>query len=286
MFFQSIYRKENEDKGDFTVIVISKERPFSLRSFLISLEKYFFDISEVKVLICCTDDENKNRYEEIKSNFLNKINVEFIFETNGFKESFIKILSSIDNDKIMLCVDDQVFFRGINYHVVKEAAKKVNFFTLRFGKYSSYSYNLDIEMHQPYNGLNDRLFYTWRCKSTKDDFNYALSFDATIFDKKLLLYMARYIIYTSPNQLESYMNYCKYLLVFFGFSIGCLRYQMVINFVLNRVQTDNFNKSLGFTVEELNNLYDIGKYVAVDKLFIKKFKSSHADFGYIFKDIK
>lgn len=284
-FCAKIFHSKKARYGDFTIVVISKDRPFSLRSFLLSMEKHFVSVPKVIAIVNCTTGQNKKRYEEIKSSFESKLNFDVYYEENSFKATFDSTLHGIETNKVMLCVDDQVFTRDISYNEIREIGRNVDFFTLRFGENSSYSYNLDVEMEQPFDVKRYETHYVWKCKLTLDDFNYALSFDATVFDKFLLCDMSRYLVYTTPNQLESYMNYCKYFMVIFRMKIGCFRKQSIINFVINKVQSDNNNKSLGLSLDELNQLYDAGKYVASDEVFASEFTSSHADFGFVIKDI-
>ena len=284
-FCSKISNDSDPINGDFSIVIISKNRPFSLRSLLLSMEKHFITVPEVNVIIKCSTEKDKDRYEEIKTHFKRKFVLNFYYEDNGFKAAFGRALRGITSNRIMLCVDDQVFTKDINYNEICDLSKNAEFFTLRFGEYTSYSYTLDVTMEQPFNVSNNSTFFLWKCKLTMDDFNYAFSFDATIIDKALLCAMSTYLVYSTPNQLETYMNYSKYMLVFFRFKIGCLRQQSIVNFALNKVQSDNNNRTLGLSLEELNKLYDSNKYVAVDDAFESEFTSCHADFGYVMKTI-
>lgn len=271
--------------NEFTILVVSKDRPFLLRSFLLSAQRSFSSMPPIIALINCSNSKSKERYDSLYKELENKINLSFQFEGGAFKTEFYDILIKIKTNKIMLCVDDQIFFRDIYSDDLIQAGRDVNFLTLRFGENTNYSYNLDKVMKKPFNVHTYGNYLSWTCGLEKNDFHYPLSFDSTIFDKCFLVLMARFLIYKSPNQFEGYMNYCKIFIVVFSLKIGCFKDQIAVNFVLNKVQTDNSNRSLGFSIDELNSFFDDGLYLAADERFSHQFSSSHCDFGYSLREI-
>lgn len=271
---------------DFILLVISKDRPFSLRSFLRSVREFFPSAPQIKVVICCRDNFTKLRYEKVKREFDDYLDVEYIYEEACFKSAMIDCLDSTNVSRVMLCVDDQVLFRNVEYSELVSSLTEVDFFTLRLDLKCDYSYNLNENMSPP-SAVEKHVFHnSWRCKNIKNDFYYALSFDTTLIPTTLLKSMCYKLYYTSPNQLESYMNYSIHSMTFCRMRIGCRHAQSAINFVLNKVQQDNDNRSLQLSLEELNNLFDIGKCVTADKDYIENFRSSHSDYGYKFKDFE
>ena len=289
IFYYSIYRllpRRKSNFRDFTIVVVSMDRPFALRSFLLSIERHFFDAPKIVAIIRYSDGNQLRRYEQLRRELCDELEVEFYYEKDGFKCSLSTVLRNIETSRVMLCVDDQIFFRNVAYENIAIAGQKVDFFTLRLGKDTTYSYNLDVQMKQPFDAEAGAEYLEWKCKTLKDDFHYPLSFDTTIIDLMTIKLMSNLLLFSSPNQFESYMNYGIYTAALFRLKIGCPKNQMAVNFVLNKVQEDNNNRSLGISVSKLNEYFDDGDYIEADITKISAFNSSHMVNHYKFEKIK
>ena len=278
ILYYSIFRFLSHRKSsakDFTILVVSMDRPFALRSFLLSVERHFLDAPKIVAIIRYSDGNQFKRYEKLRRELSGVLQVEFCYEQVGFKHSLSTVLRNLEIARVMLCVDDQVFFRNAAYADITTAGQKVDFFTLRFGKDTTYSYNLDVQMKQPFHDEAGVEYLEWPCRVLKDDFHYPLSFDTTIMDLFLLKLMSNLLLFNSPNQFESYMNYGIYTAALCRLKIGCPKKQIAVNFVLNKVQEDNDNKSLGISGSQLNQYFDEGDYIEADITSFNAFNSSH-----------
>lgn len=266
----------------FEILVVSKDRPFLLNSFLHSLNQKFDRTPRVKILISCDNDTAKQRYIATIQKWKQKIDIEHRFEIDNFKSSLKEILLSINSNNVMLCVDDIIFFKPIETKPVEDMLNKTDIFTLRLGINSTYSLNLNRRQTIPNSKLLDSTqFLQWSKENKKDDFNYFFSFDATIISHNLILTFAKFLVYNSPNQFESSMNYNPLLCRLLKFTKASFKEQKSVNFILNKVQTDNDNKSLQIPLEKLNDWYDNGYIITVEPGQEQKINSSHQEDKFI-----
>ena len=275
--------KKRKSSSDFEILVVSKDRPLSLLSFLQSIERNFQNVPKIKVAISCSRAATYRRYQNIKFNSKLRENLFFIYESDSFRNAFTECLKKIKTDSVMLCVDDQVFYQKVSYQDIVNEKRKVDFFTLRLGTTTTYSFNLDRNIQLPIDRKINHRGIKWKCKMLRDDLHYCISFDTTVMDKAILVMMTKFLKFRSPNQLESYMNYSFPTATLLGYTIGCFQFQAAVNFVLNRVQKDNKNRSLDYSLSELNKLFDTGMVIDVDPAAITQFNSSHANYGFIFR---
>ena len=276
-----LFRFCNKGRSEFEILVVSKDRPLSLFSFLKSVETKLKDAPPIKIIISCSRQSDLVRYRKIEEEFTSKGEIAFMFEEKGFKRALIECLNNVSATSVMFCVDDQILLRELDYTNIVEEKRKVDFFTLRLGQDTKYSYNLNKFYELPVDvKISDTSMY-WRSKILRDDFHYGLSLDTTIIDKKILVLMSKFLKFHTPNQFESFMNYSYPVAALLRYKIGCFRCQGAINFVLNKVQIDNNNRSLNYSLDELNNLYDLGLVIDLDPN--AEFKSSHSDVGFMFR---
>lgn len=274
-----------DNNTDFEIIVISKDRPFCLKSYLNSVLENFEDTPKITAVIYSSSQATKKRYEKIIEDLSVHNEIIFIYENLTFKDSFLKALKMINSSHVMLSVDDQVFFKPVLRKDILSALNEVDIFTLRLGINTNYSFNLDKFTELPKYLYSKPSIILWKQNLDKNDFQYALSFDTTIIKKSILMNMAKYLFYKTPNQLEGYMNYSKYFRYLLAFKIGAFEEQKAVNFVINKIQTDNNNRALDYTIEHLNALFDQGFIVKADSNHTHSINSSHDAQNYIFEKI-
>jgi hypothetical protein len=281
--FTRYFFKVSNNDTDFEIIVISKDRPFCLRSYLNSVLENFKDTPKITAVICCSSHTTKKRYEKIIKDLSMHNEIAFIYENLTFKNSFLKALNRINSSHVMLSVDDQVFFKPVLRSDILSALNEADIFTLRLGVNITYSFNLDKFTELPKHLHRKPSIILWKQNLDQNDFQYALSFDTTIIKKSILINMAKLLFYKTPNQLESSMNYSKYFRYLLVFKIGAFKEQKAVNFVINKIQTDNNNRALDYTIEHLNTLFDQGFIVKADSNHIHDINSSHDAQNYIFE---
>lgn len=296
--YKRLIEKPREIKNNYKtdLIIFSFDRPIQLYALLESIEKYIKGLENISVIYRTSNEEFEKAYQKLIENFKN---INFIAQgTTPNKDLKLlisgAIISSVNN-YIMFAVDDDIVKDYINIETCARAMKKTHAygFYLRLGKNINYSYMPNIESPTPINIEIEKDIYAYQFKYAKEKYSewqWAPSFDMTIFNKKELLKELKKIKFNfdSINSLEwkLYENFNKdknnlnKVGLFFETS-------KIINLPLNLVQKNypknrnlklyskefllnKFNENLKIDITDFSKMNNNSSYVQYKPNFIKR----------------
>jgi len=164
----------------------------------------------------------------------------------NFKDLLVDILSKSPLSSVMFLTDDSFFYRNIEMPNVNDRISSISLrhgAQLTGGKYETFEDHIEWDVYQ-----ND--FFT--------DWGYPFSIDGHIYDRNIILKIARKLIFNNPNSFEgNVVGYVKSHHLFP--SIAAMKTSCLVGTELNRVQTivDNNHKNIS---QELMNNYFLDGY--------------------------
>lgn len=184
-------------------IVFSKDRASQLHLLLSSLYKNAPGIFNINVLYTSSNEEFERGYEKLKEickeNFWN---VNFIKESNNFKEDVMNLLKS-EYKYTTFFTDDDVLFDAIDYETIENSLSQEDIFcfSLRLGTNTTYCYSENQNNQIVLSGEKDNYIF-WDWQKSWYDFGYPLSVDGHIFRTKEIYKLSKPINFSSPNYFE------------------------------------------------------------------------------------
>lgn len=238
------------------VFIFSKNRAPQLEALLWSLAAYSELGTNVRVLFKALSIKHQKGYDILQSSYPS---IKFIKETNFFKD--VKaLLKKSDENEIMFCTDDGIFFAPVP-KLVKPEWNMIAGISLRLGKNCSYSHPANQEYPLPKFSKKQDLL-TWKWKKGKGDFRVVYSLDAHIYPRRRILDLISLFEFQNPNQLEDQLNR-------FGNKTApdwmiCTEQSCYVSLPVNRVNTKFLNRAgLKYPAHED---YLIDKFLAGEKL--------------------
>jgi hypothetical protein len=266
------------------LIVFSKDRPFQLRSFLLSALKNLIGISKIIVIYKSSDKNILYRYQSLILFFQSKP-IQFVEEKSYFKIVLNKIISKTNSSHIMFSVDDILIFDQIIISNFKDLIKENSIFSLRLGKNINYSYILDKDQGLPKEHKKHKNnILSWKVKDGKNDFGYPFSLDMNVFPSGVIKKLTKYLIFSNVNSYEGALNkVTKYIP---NWDIFSFSFSKCVNLPLNKVQIENNNKFAGQDSSDLLEDFDKNKYFDFNMLNSSNVNSPHQVFNLNKIDIK
>lgn len=251
-----------------SVIVFSKNRPFQLQQYLISLFKFVDQEAQVFVIFKA-DTAYSVQYEQLINEFSN---VSFISQTTDDLLPIIEdALQHIGNQFMMFGVDDVLFYRSIPtsdiIQYLELYADTIVGCSLRLNPYIQFCHSAgNVRMCVPrLTDLTEQLSY-FRLGEGSFDWDYPYELSATIYPTKSMISLIQSLKwqnkkFNTPNFIEeamamSYLHY-KYNKPFNN-NMLCMRKPCCSIITINRVQ-DEFQNPIfesGPSDEELAILFD------------------------------
>jgi len=174
-------------------------------------------------------------------------------EQRDFRQDFIAILQAVPpGNPVLLLVDDDIVFRQFDDATVFDR------FTVRHLFIDLYFYiedgrnaRLPFVRRQPYYEWKWAYYIKWRRPRI-----YPFSLDGHIYERDILLRLARQTLYKAPNSLESALHAEKRRWFVWRRSLALAACDPVIfNNPINSVQTEGETEHLDFPSEELNRRF-------------------------------
>lgn len=273
ILLKKIKKRIKFKESKITLVVFSKDRPFQLRSFLLSIFKNFYGLTRVIIIYNASDDTVLSRYKKLKATFSNE-NICFYKESTKFKKNLNKVLSNIKTSHILFSVDDILVFEKIRLKDFQYIINDNNIFSLRLGSNIKFCYMMNDHQNLPNNYIhNKNNIISWKISDAKYDFAYPFSLDMHVFPTNLIKLMSRCLFFTSVNSFEGSLNkITKYVSNWFIYSFYTSK---CINLPFNKVQNENNNKYGGQVSNILNKDFDDDKYFNFDEIKIKDIYSPH-----------
>jgi len=245
--FAILYETRLQHQASFNAhgaecIVFSKDRALQLHSLLSSYSEKVISPSHLHVLYNTSAQKHQKSYEEVKEIFLNKISFIKQSSDSSFRSDLLKILSSVQTDKIFFLVDDMIFVDNFDINDFTQFDTDQLVPSLRMGLNLKRAYTIQKEQPLPEfiscvkNG-KDKIF--WRWDNGIYDWSYPLSVDGHFFSTWEIAAMSKLINFSAPNTYEDQLQKFRR---FFIFRKGvAYRKSKIINIPCNKVQKENKN---------------------------------------------
>ena len=272
-FLKKINKHTTHTNCDLTLVIFSKDRPFQLRSLLLSVQKNFKGISEIFVIYKISSNSMSTRYEKLATTFKSK-NINFFQEKKTFKKSLNEILSNIKTSHIIFSVDDVLVFDQIKFDDFKHIVKNNNIFSLRLGKNINFCYTSNTTQMIPENYKQHKEdIISWKISDGSYDFSYPFSLDMHVFSKNIIQIASKHLFYNTVNSYEGALNkITKYVS---NWDIYSFNKSKCVNLPLNKVQNENDNKFGGLDYNDLNKDFDNNEIYDFQSIQVENINSPH-----------
>ena len=223
-------------------IVFSKDRALQLHALLCSyLEKVVSPVP-LYILYHTSTPSHLRAYEEVKGIFSDKFSFIKQSSNNSFRADLIKLLDSVQAQKIFFLVDDVLFIDKFDVSDFAKFDTDKIVPSLRMGLNLKKCYT--VQKEQPLPELIscpgsdvDKIF--WRWNQGIYDWSYPLSVDGHFFSTQEIIAMTKLIHFSAPNTYEDQLQKFRR---FFLFRMGVgYRTSKIVNIPCNKVQKENKN---------------------------------------------
>lgn len=264
-------------------IVFSKDRASQLHLLLSSLYKNAPGIFNINVLYTSSNEEFERGYEKLKEickeNFWN---VNFIKESNNFKEDVISLFKS-EHKYTTFFTDDDVLFGAIDYKTIENSLSQEDIFcfSLRLGTNTTFCYTMNVP-NQIVVSKETETTVAWDWQKSWYDFGYPLSVDGHIFRTKEIAKLSKPLNFKSPNtyegSLQIYETFPRHLMESYKHSklVG-----VPVNIVNNSHPNLNGQK-YKFNTKDLNDNFLNGIFIKLELMNFSNIIGAHQEIEYKF----
>jgi hypothetical protein len=184
-------------------VVFSKDKAAQLKIFIDSVVKNAKDVFDLNVIIEYTDDEYKNAYETIVTDYT-YADVNFIYIKESFKDKVLEVMKE-KCDYFTFFLDDDIIYREVKLADITnqiESDDDVVCFSLRLGENTTKCYTLGAEnvIHDMEDCGNSCMKWDWALHYL--DFGYPFSLDGHIFRRKDIYKLVRKSNFVNAEELE------------------------------------------------------------------------------------
>jgi len=224
-----------------SAIIFSKDRPLQLHALLSSFCFHVRGISDLYILYHCSTEEYGDAYKKLVSQFS-----EFTFvRESSFHNDTLGLLNRIRGRKLFFLVDDIIFIDEFNVAAIQNIDLRSYVVSLRLHPKVTYSYMLKRSEKPPHfsQKYDSLLEFDWSLGEV--DWAYPLSVDGHIFEALEIRRLIKRSRFYAPNSLEaSLQRFTKKIAI--RKKGLCFTTPKIINFPINRVQTE-YNNAAGNT---------------------------------------
>ena len=255
------------------LIVFSKDRAIQLHALLSTYFEMVQHPIHLNVLYTCSDNEHQTAYNELIRIFNSK-NVSFIKE-KSFRDDFINLVKNLNSSKVMFMTDDAVIVDSFDMNNVLKVNPLVGVFQLHRGHDAKYNMHSGVDEKQPPFRVSaeldkDLIYWEFNKDMFSVTYNYPLSLDGTLLNRREMLRLFRRIKYKAPNSLEAMMQ--VYNPVMLNRKGLCFTKSKYVNIPCNLVNAEVINISTGhFTVENLLEKWNAGFRIRYEAFYHKNY---------------
>jgi len=223
-------------------IVFSKDRVLQLHALLSSyLEKVVSPVP-LHVLYHTSTPTHQRAYDEVIKIFSDKFSFIKQSSNNSFRADLIKLLNSVQAQKIFFLVDDVLFIDDFDMRDFARFDTDKAVPSLRMGLNLKKCYTVQQEQPLPElisgpGGDKDKIFWKWN--QGVHSWSYPLSVDGHFFSTQEIAAMTKLIYFSAPNTYEDQLQKFRR---FFLFRMGVgYKKSKIVNIPCNKVQKENKN---------------------------------------------
>jgi hypothetical protein len=265
-------------------IVVSKDRALQLYSLLATYRELVINPVSLTVIYTASTIEHENAYKEVEALTLKlHQDIEFIKESNGFRNTLLKILDKVQVKNIFFLVDDIVFIRNIDLAYASKLDTSRYVLSLRHSPHLNRSYTANRSQMPPQllkfkdvQGLFEFRWFEEGC-----EWSDPWSVDGQILSTAEVRVISKVSNFSAPNSYEATLKSFNALCIErHGL---CYFESKILNLPINRVQIECENLSGSVSPEYLLNQWHKGMMLDTSNLLTHIPLSPHEEHLIIFK---
>ena len=191
------------------IFLFTKNRPLQSHAFIESLLQMVTGTNKLWLIVHSDNDDITLAYENLLNCFSHQVNIELIFDNQGFGRTVEMILHKSDADYIMMTVDEIIWLRPVNLNIaaclMNSLGEQIISFQLRLGDNLKFGKYKVIENQKTFIGqLGDEEIYGLYPLWQPFDFGYVTQVDGPIISKERLHHEIGPFLYESqhPGHIE------------------------------------------------------------------------------------
>lgn len=227
-----------------TGIVLSKDRALQLHALLQTYARFVKNPASLIVIYNASNASHEKAYVEVEAAFRsNGLDLFFIREKGGFRESLIDVLKKVDTKNVFFLVDDIIFIRPLNLDVASTVDPFKTILSLRHSPHLQRSYTAAVRQmppdFTPVPGDQDLMMFKWFEKG--NEWSDPWSLDGQVLSTAEVRVLSRLCDFKAPNTYEAALKS-------FGDIVRdrngmCYGESKILNLPINRVQNEVDNLS-------------------------------------------
>ena len=253
------------------IVMFSKDRPMQCLATIESLLEYCYDIGMSNYNIDVLYDASNDKFLDGYSNLIGrtyKYGIRFLKQTN-FKNDLLNLVYS--QDYVFFIVDDNQF---ISRFYIQDGIKFLSdnedsiSFSYRMGLNINYCYPADeYQKNKNFQITTQPNIIKTKWDRLDFDWNYPMDLSSSLYRTKDMNEFLCKIDYNNPNELEYYLDACKF--TFYKPYFGSYNQSVAFCNPINKVNKNNNNRSGNKTQYSTENL--LYKFLDGYRIDISKF---------------
>lgn len=254
-------------KAGLVGIVFSKDRALQLYSLLVSYYELVSNRVPLTVIYATSTKEHSRSYDDVKKMVLElNLDVRFVEESEGFRNSLLKTLDDVCVKNIFFLVDDIIFLRKVDLDFAIKIDTSRYVLSLRHSPYLTKSYTANKNQLPPkLSEFKDQpgvFEFSWFEKGC--EWSDPWSVDGQILSTSEVKMITKVSNFKAPNSYESSLkSFNSFCVLRRGL---CYSESKIINLPINRVQNECDNFSGSVSAEYLLEQWNRGMMLDTDSL--------------------
>jgi hypothetical protein len=261
----------NYSKG-LTCIIFSKDRPLQLFALIESMNFRTSFNHRIIIIYKTSAPSYDNAYNQLileTKNF--SLNIDWLKETESFKQSIIRALNTVNTKQVFFLTDDNIFINDFDFSICDEFLSDKYIFSLRHSKNITYSFTENKNFKTPpfFQSKINQNFLEFSWFETQGEWSDPWSIDGHIYQSNEIIILSDIMTYRGPNSYEAALKSFNFLL---KNRIGvCSPLSIIINLPVNMSQVEiKTNRTGNVKLQEYLDGWNKKK-----KLDILSFKSNN-----------
>ncbi|MBT8573844.1 hypothetical protein G6699_09745 [Polynucleobacter paneuropaeus] len=253
-----------------TGIVFSKDRSIQLFALL---ETYCLHVkapAPLKVIYDVSNSNHRQAYDHLQSHFLSlglSFNIEFIEQSDSFKNTLIQVLGTVQTRTTFFLVDDIIFTGDVDFEPLSQADPLQTIIALRLGSNIKKSYTTSRYENPPYllpSSIGCNIFeFKWFERG--NEWSDPWSLDGNFLPTSELVTITKISSFLAPNSYEIALKTFNDFIS--GRKGACFGASKILNLPINKVQSEINNQSGDISPEFLLDMWEAGLKIDISKFY-------------------
>ena len=240
-------------------IIFSKDRAMQLYGLLDSYFRYVSNPLPLTIIYNYKDKKQKDAYLNVIGHFKkHKPKINFISETQSFKEVLLQALLKVSKDKILFLVDDIIFINQVDFDIFKKVDARTHVLSLRHSPFLRKSFTTNT-CHSPpsfkkFRFSDELLEFNWF--ESGGEWSDPWSLDGQLLNTSEVILISKCSNFKAPNSYEISLKAFNDIVM--SRKGLCFNESKAFNLPINRVQNEVNNISGNISVDFLLDKWNQG----------------------------